>query len=108
MLVPMGDPRVHFVVNCASYSCPRLYNKAYLPHKLDEQLEKAASRFINSDLNVIDKNEIILSKLFDWYKSDFENESQTLIDFINQYSQTKIDPKTQLKFMEYDWSLNTK
>ena len=28
------DPRIHFAINCASFSCPPLRNEAFLPEKL--------------------------------------------------------------------------
>ena len=34
------DPRIHFAVNCASFSCPRLLNIAYT----EENLEKFANQ----------------------------------------------------------------
>ena len=107
MLLSMGDPRVHFAVNCASYSCPKLDNKVYKPRDLDKQLDEATSRFINSDLNIITKDDVKLSKIFEWYRSDFENESQDLIKFINKYSRIKIEPNTAIEYLDYSWELNS-
>ncbi|MGB4974959.1 MAG: DUF547 domain-containing protein, partial [Cyclobacteriaceae bacterium] len=36
-----NDPRIHFAVVCASKSCPKLINEAYVSSKLDEQLDQA-------------------------------------------------------------------
>jgi len=33
------EPRIHFAVNCASYSCPRLRAEAYTAKRLDQQLQ---------------------------------------------------------------------
>ena len=33
------EPRIHFVINCASISCPKLIREAYSAEKLEEQLE---------------------------------------------------------------------
>jgi hypothetical protein len=108
MLVPMGDPRVHFAVNCASFSCPKLDNKAYRPEKLNKHLERCTREFLNSDLNNLSKNKVEISRLFDWYKIDFETNNRTLIQFLNTYSETKINPKAELSYLEYRWDLNSK
>ena len=34
-----NDPRIHFALVCASISCPRLRNEAYMADKLDAQLD---------------------------------------------------------------------
>jgi hypothetical protein len=56
------DPRIHFAINCASVSCPKLLNKAYMPDKLDQQLDKRAKDFINNP----SKNADIKYKDYDW------------------------------------------
>ena len=38
VLRKMGEPRVHFAIVCASYSCPRLLNEAYVAARLEKQL----------------------------------------------------------------------
>ena len=40
-----NDPRIHFAVNCASISCPKLLNKAFQAEKLNGQLNEAARSF---------------------------------------------------------------
>lgn len=107
MLLPMGDERVHFAVNCASFSCPKLLNKAYQPEILDKQLEQSARYFLNSELNNISKNQAQLSKIFKWYRSDFEKDGKTLTDFINQYSKTKLKPNAVIEYLDYNWNLNS-
>jgi hypothetical protein len=106
MLLAMGDARIHFAVNCASFSCPKLDNKVYRPEDLDSHLNEATKTFINSELNKISPNKAKLSKLFNWYKNDFETQSQSVIDFINQYSNTKLEPNAVIEYLDYDWSLN--
>jgi hypothetical protein len=40
---PMGDPRIHFAVNCAARSCPPIWPEAYTGEELDAQLDRAVS-----------------------------------------------------------------
>jgi hypothetical protein len=39
------DARVHYAVNCASISCPMLREEAYVPARLDRQLDEQTVRF---------------------------------------------------------------
>ncbi|MCR4343498.1 MAG: DUF547 domain-containing protein, partial [Candidatus Scalindua sp.] len=41
------EPRIHFAINCASMSCPKLLPETYKAEKLEEQLEAQAVSFIN-------------------------------------------------------------
>lgn len=98
-----GDARIHFAVNCAAASCPPLWNRAFTATNLEEALTDRTSAFINDDkYNQIFPDRARLSRIFDWYRSDFGD----LTDYINEYSMTQLDPNAEIAFNEYDWSLN--
>lgn len=102
------EPRVHFAVVCASASCPILLNEAYVAERLDAQLDGQARAFLaDSFRNSVKPNQLELSKIFSWYKGDFTKKTN-LIEFISQYTDVKIDPKADIDFKDYDWSLNEK
>lgn len=102
------DPRIHFAVNCASISCPRLLNKAFEAETLESQLEAMTKSFINNKYkNKIGETGIIISKLFTWYEDDF-TKNGTVIDFLNQYVSITIAPDAKIMYMEYNWELNNK
>ena len=106
VLRKMNEPRIHFAINCASYSCPKLVNKAFLANTMDAQLETAAKDFISDKKrNKINANDIQLSEIFKWFKSDF-TESTSLIGFINKYATVKIAEDARVKYIDYNWSLN--
>jgi len=92
----------HFTINCASKSCPPLKNSAYQAENLENQLTDATLRFLLGRENTISPDRVELSKLFEWYRQDFE----PLIDFISKYSSVNIKADAQIHFREYDWSLN--
>lgn len=97
------EPRIHFAVNCAAKSCPTLMNKAWLPNNLESDFAKMTKAFVNnSSYNEISSGGATVSKIFEWYGEDFGDVKA----FINKYSNTKING--DLKFKEYDWSLNGK
>jgi hypothetical protein len=47
-----------------------------------------------------------LSSIFDWYKKDFTRSGRTLIEYINQYSTTRINQDAAISFKDYNWNLN--
>ncbi|NNC82243.1 MAG: DUF547 domain-containing protein [Flavobacteriales bacterium] len=100
------DARIHFAVNCASLGCPPLYNRAFLPTRLQNQLELVTRNFINDErYNQLNGDIASISKIFDWYASDFEREGGVAY-FINKYAHSKLDRDVQLSYNDYDWSLN--
>lgn len=106
ILRKMGEPRIHFGINCASFSCPPLMNEAFTAAKVDDQLERLAIKFINdTERNKITKESIEVSKIFRWFKEDFTT-NVDLINFLNQYSKTRIDKNTRVRYMDYNWELN--
>ena len=51
VLRKMDEPRIHFAVVCASISCPRLLNEAYLPQSLEQQLAENTHDFFSQSGN---------------------------------------------------------
>jgi Protein of unknown function, DUF547 len=106
ILRKMNEPRIHFAINCASFSCPSLSNEAFVPTILDKQLEAATKLFINDKTkNIITEKEIKLSSIFDWFSGDFKA-GGSVIDFLNKYSTVKIEVKAKTRYLDYNWSLN--
>lgn len=97
-----NDARIHFAVNCAAVSCPPLSNTAFTESNINSLLTLRATSFINSSSNELSAAKIKLSKIFEWYKSDFGN----TITFINKYSKTKVNDNAAVEYKEYDWNLN--
>lgn len=106
ILRKMNEPRIHFGIVCASYSCPKLLNEALSATTLESQLSKATRDFLSdTKRNVIRENEVILSKIFQWFAKDFK-QNGSLIDFLNQYTEVDIASNAKKKFMDYNWALN--
>ena len=102
-----NEPRIHFALNCASESCPILYNKAFTAKNLSYQLTKQTKRFLNdkSKNDFSDPNNIKISSLFDWYKGDFVKKEGSVISFINKYrTEQLVDPT--ISYLEYLWGIN--
>lgn len=102
------EPRIHFAVNCASISCPKLRNEAYTADKLEQQLTEQTEEFLRtaSKNKFYSADKIKVSKLFDWFKGDFKDAAPTVIDFINKYAPIQVNKNATVEFMDYDWNLN--
>jgi hypothetical protein len=107
------EPRIHFALNCAARSCPPLRPEAYAGAQLETQLEEQTIALVgDTKKNYVDeKGTLHLSKIFDWYASDFEEAKGSAVAFVKPYisalqaiAATGATP--QVKFEDYDWSLN--
>lgn len=106
ILRKMNEPRIHFAINCASISCPKLLNSAFESNTMNSQLNRVSKSFINnSEKNRLNKDEVKISKIFKWFNKDFEKKG-TIIDFLNKFSEIKINPKAKIEYLDYDWNLN--
>ncbi len=100
------EPRIHFAVNCASMSCPVLRAEAYTAEKLDVQLDEQTRIFLNDrSRNKISSQQVEISKIFSWFEGDFK-EGQSLIQFLNKYTEVQIGGNAKVRYMDYDWNLN--
>jgi hypothetical protein len=106
------EPRIHFALNCASVSCPPLRAGAYTGAELDTQLEEQTRAFLaDPAFNRLDAGEgkLHLSKIFQWYREDFEGEDRTLVDWLRPYLpglEGREDGDPKIDFGGYDWDLN--
>lgn len=101
-----GDARIHFAINCAAKSCPKLLNAAFNKDRLDMQLNSLAKAFVNdASKNKITATQIDISEIFNWYRQDFTQQG-SLVDFLNAWSAVRISASASIHYLNYDWSLN--
>lgn len=107
------DPRLHYVLNCASVGCPMLREEPYVAARLEAQLEDQARRFLgDSSRNRFRSGRLEVSKIFDWYKEDFEPRERYFAPYAqvltpDAASQAIIAAgKAPIAFLDYDWALN--
>jgi hypothetical protein len=115
-----NEPRIHFVVNCASIGCPALRNEAITADKLEAQLEDSTKKFLaDRSRNRIAEGSVQISKIFDWYGKDFSKGWKgytSLNQFLAKYAdaltdnaadkQALAEGKLKVSFLDYDWGLN--
>jgi hypothetical protein len=116
------DPRVHFAVNCASIGCPALREEAFVPERLDTQLEEQAQRFMadrSRNRFSAERDKVEVSKIFDWFGDDFKQGHKGITSvqqFIGRHANQLADAPgdrdklraggVSVAFLEYDWKLN--
>lgn len=105
ILRPMGEPRIHFAIVCASLSCPDLRNEPYRATELERQFNEQQRDFLANSTKGLVKTEkgLKLSKIFDWFEDDFGGKSglkRWLAQHLGQTTPT-IDG-----YLDYNWSLN--
>lgn len=100
------DPRIHYVVNCASLGCPNLQSEAFTAQNIDRLLEKSTHEFINSEKGAkITKDQLILSSIYQWYADDFGSQAE-LMAHLSLYRPELTTYRGTIRY-EYDWRLNS-
>ena len=108
-----NDPRIHFAIICASMGCPQLPRIAYTEENVQTRLEEETRKYLNSPRGTrIDRaeNTLHVSKLFDWFGSDFINKSGSVLAFMQPYLDEEVraflERNPMISYLEYDWALN--
>ncbi len=110
---PLGDPRIHFAVNCAAVSCPPLAAEAFSSARLEEQLDARVRAFVADPryLRIEDEQGtavLRLNRVLDWYNVDFgglDGVRDFLVPYLPPADRARASA-AEVKFMEYDWTLN--
>jgi hypothetical protein len=114
ILRPLGDPRIHAAIVCASTSCPALRREAYRGERVDAQLDDALRAFLASPEKGlrVEPGQVRLSRIFDWFAEDFAAAGGPLA-FVRPYlgesvrsALDRLGPAPRVVWFDYDWSLN--
>lgn len=109
---PLGEPRVHFALNCMATSCPRLPRVPFRATILDQQLREAAVEFFGSPKHIrVDpaSRTVLFSEILRFYTKDFVNPrvASSLIAYANTYRQEAIPEDFRVAFIPYNWTIYT-
>jgi len=115
-LRPLGDPRIHAAIVCASTSCPSLAREPYRAEAVDAELDAAFARFVADPRKgfaiVRGPATVRLSSIFKWFAEDFDKQGGVL-SMIERY--VNVEDRTWLErngatapreYMDYDWRVN--
>lgn len=123
ILAAYRDPRIHFVLNCASESCPVLRPELPVGDELEDLLAAATVEFVNDLRNVrVDHEDrrIILNTIFRWYRKDFVNDlrrrglsaDRGVLDYVLAEAGPALGTGLaradgyDIAFEDYDWAIN--
>jgi hypothetical protein len=119
------DARIHFVLNCASESCPIARPELPTGDELNTLLARATNEFINDTANVsVDHHAkvVFLSTIFTWYEKDFiqdlraagKSTDKGLLGYVGQFADFDLSSDLarsdgyEIQFRDYDWTLNAR
>lgn len=106
-----AEPRIHFLVNCASVGCPPLMSQAVTAENLEESLAREARAFVRSSSRIeTERNRVRLSQIFEWFGDDFSG-----VGGVREFVASQLDDQqatfvrtrtTRIGHFQYDWALN--
>jgi hypothetical protein len=116
ILRPMGDPRIHAAIVCASLSCPALRREPWTAARLDAQLDDSLRSWLADPRKGLridrERRRVHLSRIFDWFEADFEA-SGGVLAFVARYAPADArewlegnGAGASVSFLDYDWRLN--
>lgn len=109
------EPRVHYAVNCASIGCPMLREEAYVPERLEPQLEEQARRFLSDrqrNRYAPATGRLEVSEIFEWFRQDFEPRERYFARYASlladepKHRRRVAEGRAPIAHLEYDWTLN--
>jgi hypothetical protein len=117
------DPRAHFVLNCASSSCPPIRPALPTGDALEPYLNQVTQEFLSDPHNVhVDhaKRQLLLSRIFKWYQADFINDlhrrgvpaQNGIVDYLIDAAPARLQAELRqaipytIEYVAYDWNIN--
>lgn len=124
--VDFNEPRLHAAIVCAAVSCPPLRNEPFTGAALDTQLDDQVMKFLaKPDGFAIDQSAgvVSLSKIFDWFGSDWNatyateagfagsEVQKSVLNFVSNYVSEEEAAYLQegnynIRYFDYSWALN--
>lgn len=116
ILRPLGEPRIHFAIVCASTSCPSLRREPFRAGDLERQLDEQTRAFLADPRKglAIERGpeDVRLSKILDWFAADF-GKAAGVIEFVTRHAPDADRPwlaehadEMDLVYLPYDWRVN--
>jgi hypothetical protein len=105
------DPRLHYVVNCASISCPALPTTPLTAATTADMMERAAFDYVNGAYGVRRRDDQIwLSSIYRWFRVDFGDTDAAVVAHLARYARgdlaIALRRPVKIEGDFYDWNLN--
>ncbi len=106
-----SDARVHYAVNCASFSCPNLPLRAWRGAGLGPRLDVAARAYVNHPRGVtFNGSSLTVSSIYKWYAADFGGTDARVIAHLTQYAAAplaaRLGQTSRISGDDYNWAIN--
>jgi hypothetical protein len=105
----LGEPRIHWALNCSALSCPVLPRQPFTAAMLDAELERESRAFFANPQNLrVDHNTrtVFLSEILNFFPEDFvPAAAPNLIAYVKRYSPMPLDESYRVEFIPYDWTI---
>jgi Protein of unknown function, DUF547 len=105
----IGEPRVHFALNCSARACPALPRQPFHAATLDAELaHETLAFFARPESLRIDAaaREVWLSELLNFYPEDFvPAHGKNLVDYVNRTLGLSLPLDYTARFTPYDWTV---
>lgn len=106
-----SDPRVHYAVNCASFSCPNLPLRTWRGAGLGSALDAAARAYVNHSRGAdFNGAALTVSSIYKWYAADFGGTDARVIAHLRQYAAAplaaRLGQTSRIAGDNYNWAIN--
>ena len=105
----LGEPRVHFALNCSAVSCPVLPRAVFTAGGLNDELERETRSFFarSGNLRIDDAHRTVyFNEILKFYTEDFvPAHGNDLIVYAQRYTLQKIPVDYAIAFTPYDWTI---
>lgn len=105
----LGEPLVHFALNCSARACPRLPRTPFVGADLPQQLARESKAFFAQPDNFrVDHGErtVWLSEILNFYPEDFvPAHGVNLIDYVNRLVAEPAPLDYRIRYTPYDWTI---
>jgi len=79
------DPRIHYALNCAAISCPKLQPIAFTAGNAGRLLDDGAHAYVNDPRGVeIAGDRLVVSSIYVWYREDFGTGETAVLDHLRR------------------------
>ena len=106
---PLGEPRVHFALNCSALSCPVLPRRPFTAAALEAELERETRAFFARPENYradAAARTVHISEILSFYAEDFvPAHARSLIEYANRYAPAPVPADFAVRFSPYDWTV---
>jgi hypothetical protein len=123
----IAEPRIHFVLVCASIGCPWLENRAFTATTLEQRLDQAGVDYLyrSGRVNIDKDNGVVgLPQIYNWFNEDFKPLPESAAFFTDRpfkiagpltwiYRYASEEDRAFLRigayrveYLFYDWGLN--